>query len=65
LGLSRAAQALALVDGRDYCLPDDVKRLAVPVLAHRVIRHAALMAAGGQDERAIIREIIEQTAVPT
>ena len=65
LGLSRAAQALALVHGRDYCLPDDVKRLAVPVLAHRVIRRAALMAAGGQDERAIIREILERTAVPT
>ena len=35
--LYRAAQALALVEGRDYVIPDDVKRLAVPVFAHRVV----------------------------
>ncbi len=35
--LYRAAQALALVEGRDYVIPDDVKRLVVPVFAHRVI----------------------------
>ena len=64
LSLSRAAQALALIEGRDYCLPDDVKRLAIPVLAHRVIRRAALAAAGGRDEREIIREIVDATAVP-
>ena len=64
LSLSRAAQAMALVEGRDYCLPDDVKRLAVPVLAHRVIRRAALMAAGGQHEREIIRDILDETPIP-
>jgi len=64
LALARAAQALALVEGRDYCLPDDVKRLAVPVLAHRVIRRAAMVAAGGLDERAIIRQIVAETPVP-
>ena len=64
LALSRAAQALALVERRDYCLPDDVKRLAIPVLAHRVIRRAAHLAAGSSDERAIIREILDQTPVP-
>ncbi len=37
LALYRAAQALALIHGRDYCIPDDVKRLALPVLAHRVM----------------------------
>ena len=37
LGLYRAAQALALLDGRDYVVPDDIKRLAVPVLAHRLL----------------------------
>jgi MoxR-like ATPase len=36
LALQRAAQALALFDGRDFVLPDDVKRLAVPALAHRL-----------------------------
>ena len=37
LGLYRAAQSLAFVEGRDFVIPDDLKRLAVPVLAHRVI----------------------------
>ena len=36
LALYRAAQALALVQGRDYCIPDDVKRLGLPVFAHRL-----------------------------
>ena len=33
----RVSQALALVSGRDYCVPDDVKRIAVPVVAHRLV----------------------------
>ncbi len=37
LSLQRACRALALVEGRDYVIPDDVVRLAVPVMAHRVI----------------------------
>ena len=37
INLYRAAQALAMVEGRSYCIPDDIKRLAVPVLSHRVI----------------------------
>jgi MoxR-like ATPase len=64
LALSRAAQARALIDGRDYCMPDDVKTLATPVLAHRVIRRAALAAAGGRSERDIIRDIVDDTPVP-
>ena len=39
LGLFRAAQAYAALQGRDYVLPDDVKRLVVPVLAHRCLVH--------------------------
>ena len=38
LTLYRAAQSLALVSGRDFVIPDDIKALAVPVLAHRVAR---------------------------
>ena len=34
--LFRAVQALALIEGRDYAIPDDVKRLAAPLFAHRV-----------------------------
>ncbi len=37
IALNRAAQAHALLDGRDYVTPDDVKQLAVPVLAHRLV----------------------------
>jgi len=40
LCLYRASQSLALVEGRDFVVPDDIKRLAVPVLAHRVITKA-------------------------
>jgi len=36
LALYRGAQAMALVEGRDYCVPDDVKRLARPILEHRL-----------------------------
>jgi len=64
LSLSRAAQALALIEGRDYCLPDDVKRLAVPVLAHRVIRTPTPAGPGSRDERQIIRDIVARIPVP-
>lgn len=37
LGLMRAAQSLALIEGREFCIPDDIKRLALPVLAHRLV----------------------------
>src|SRR5262249_54469087 len=37
LALYRTTQALAVLEGRDYSIPDDIKRLAVPVLAHRVL----------------------------
>ena len=67
LALYRAAQALALVEGRDYVVPDDIKRLAQPVLAHRLL--AKSLRAGGQGGRTdaaevILGEILNQTAVP-
>jgi MoxR-like ATPase len=55
--LYRAAQALALVEGREYVIPDDIKRLVVPVFAHRVsIRDArdfALAAQRNSSERTL------------
>jgi MoxR-like ATPase len=64
LFLYRAAQALALVEGRDYVVPDDIKRLAVCVLAHRIIGKGFAYE-GGQDEREkIIRGILETVEVP-
>ncbi len=64
--LHRAAQALAFVEGRDFCLPDDFKRLIVPVFAHRVVvstRYASTAKKMDQAE-AILNDILESTAVP-
>jgi MoxR-like ATPase len=62
--LYRAVQSLALAEGRDYAIPDDVKRLAVPVLAHRV--QPAGMIREGQRKRAqtIIRQILNEVPPP-
>ncbi len=63
--LYRAAQAHALLDGRDYCVPDDVKRLAIPVLAHRVIPRGQWDRGAASDApEAIITMLVEQTPVP-
>ena len=66
LALTRAAQALALTEGRVYCIPDDIKQLAVPVLAHRVIlrSHWDATAARTEDPDAVIREILQKIPVP-
>ena len=61
LGLHRAAQAVALMDGRDFVLPDDVKALAVPVLAHRVMERERTRSDASAD---IIGEILDTTPVP-
>jgi MoxR-like ATPase len=63
LSLYRAAQALALIEGRDYVVPDDVKRLAGPVLAHRILPRAARHG-GGDAAEEIIRTVVTQTPVP-
>jgi MoxR-like ATPase len=64
LAFYRAAQASALIAGRSYVVPDDVKRLAVPVLAHRVIPKGYLH--GGQREaiEALIERLVEEVHVP-
>ncbi len=67
LALHRAAQALALVEGREYVIPDDVQRLAVPVMAHRVVLAGGEAGEGwsrSEAERAIIREVVDGTPVP-
>ncbi|HYB41555.1 MAG TPA: MoxR family ATPase [Candidatus Methylomirabilis sp.] len=65
LGLLRAARARALIDGRDYLLPDDISELAVAALAHRVIVKARLGAgAGGVDGEAAIRAVVKDVPVP-
>ena len=57
--LYRAAQAYAALQGRDYVLPDDVKRLAAPVLAHRCLLHPE-SALRGVTIREIVAGIIQE-----
>ena len=67
LALHRACQALAMVESRDYVIPDDVQRLAVPVMAHRVMMTGGEATEGwsrSEAERAIIQEIVDGTPVP-
>jgi len=63
LALFRAAQARALLSGRDFVLPDDVKALAEPALAHRALLSSADQSQG-KDSRIYIREIVNTTPVP-
>lgn len=63
LGLMRSAQALAALRGRDFVLPDDIKYLVVPVLAHRLILTDEERLRGGAPEP-LLEEILEQIPVP-
>ena len=64
--LYRAVQALALVEGRDYAIPDDIKRLAVPLFAHRVVINTRTTLVQRRTEvgERIIEEILSQVEVP-
>jgi MoxR-like ATPase len=66
LALHRAAQALAYYEGRSYCIPDDIKRLVLPVLAHRVIVSAKYSSPNKRNEEAesILAEILQNVEVP-
>ena len=63
IALLRVAKARALAEGRDYVLPDDVKAIARPVLAHRLILAPEARSAGLTAEE-IVGEAVEQTPVP-
>ncbi len=63
LGLMRAAQALAAVRDRSYVLPDDIKQLAIPVLAHRIILNEEAKLSG-ENPVHILEEIISRIPVP-
>jgi MoxR-like ATPase len=64
--LYRAAQTLAMIEGRDYAIPDDVKRLAVPVFAHRVVVNTrlALSQRTADVSDRILEEILTLVDVP-
>lgn len=64
--LHRGAQARAFLEGRDYCLPDDFKKLILPVFAHRVVVSTRYTSTRKKSEQAeaILSEILETTRVP-
>jgi len=63
LALFRGAQALSLIRGRDFALPDDVKELAAPMLSHRIIVSPAGRMRGVRS-RDIVQELVEAVPVP-
>lgn len=60
LALLRASQGFALVSGRDYVVPEDIKAVAVPVLAHRLIDEGS-----AYEKQAAIEQLLGLVAVPT
>ena len=64
LSLYRAAQASALIDGRAFVIPDDVKRLTKPVLAHRLVMRGFVQGVGREAAEAVIERLVEEVSVP-
>jgi MoxR-like ATPase len=67
LALFRSAQASALIEGRDFCIADDIKRLVLPVFAHRIIVNSRQTATGKRrsfEAEQILRDILMKTSVP-
>jgi MoxR-like ATPase len=66
IALHRAAQARAYLDERDYCVPDDIKALAIPVFSHRVIVSSKFASPLNRSEEAesIIQDLMDEVEVP-
>jgi MoxR-like ATPase len=64
LSLYRAAQALALLTGRDFVIPDDIKRLAGPVLSHRLLMKGARQPGAKDAAENFVAENLEKIHVP-
>lgn len=66
LALFRSAQALALIEGRDFCIADDIKRLVVPCFAHRLILNSRSSGLKNKTREAaqILNDILQQVRVP-
>jgi MoxR-like ATPase len=63
LALVKAARAWAAIQGRNYVLPDDVKRFAQDALSHRIILEPSLWGSR-TTEKSVINEIVQSVAVP-
>lgn len=66
LALFRAAQALALTEERSYCTPDDIKRLVLPIFAHRILVSSRFASAlrRSEEAEAVLKEIMKTVSVP-
>ncbi|MCB1023373.1 MAG: MoxR family ATPase [Acidobacteria bacterium] len=66
LALFHSAQALALIEGRDFCIPDDIKRLVVPCFGHRIIVRSQnrISAATTNEAEQILNQILSNISVP-
>jgi MoxR-like ATPase len=66
LALFRSAQALALIEGRDYCIVDDIKRLVLPCFAHRIMVSSRTSGLKGRTREAefALNDILQRIAVP-
>jgi len=66
LALFRAAQALALTEERTYCIPDDIKRLVVPVFAHRIVVSSRFSSSlrRSEEAEAVLNELLKTVSVP-
>ncbi len=65
LALQRAAQVSALMAGRQYCTPDDIQPLVIPVFAHRVMLQTDLYAeSSAEDAEKVLHQILEEIPVP-
>ncbi len=61
---SRACQAYAFVNGRDYVIPDDIKTLAIPILVHRIVPKGKISDGRREEVEDIIRDIIYKIIAP-
>ena len=66
LALYHGAQSLAYVSGRDFVIPDDIKRLVVPVFAHRVVVNSRFSTGlrRSEEAEAALQEILKTVSVP-
>ncbi|MFO0976219.1 MAG: MoxR family ATPase [Planctomycetaceae bacterium] len=65
LTLYRAAQAMAYCEGRDYVIPDDIKQIVIPVLAHRIVCRGVLKEDHRQRASQILKSLLDSLPVPT
>ena len=64
IALLKAAQACALLSGRDYVLPDDIRRMALPVLSHRLILTPEARMKGISAQQ-VLSQLLDTVPVPT